>query len=183
MEKKSFANSEFDHSKWVPRIFEFFEVGRRLSIEILMTMRAIGLKFCNQVKDDFKFLASRLTTVDFICGGLGATAGAIASLFFLAGFFVLGYQVFLWLLDGVWTGLPLFVVFNFFFENTALQAWLTQPESWMGLQQVVSWVLETVPLSVALIVPAGLAMAAIFLLMAAAVTVRFVQFKNADEPR
>jgi flagellar biosynthesis protein FliQ len=55
---------------------------------------------------------------------------------------------------------------------------MIHPESWMGLQKLFSWFLESVPLSVALMIP-GLAIA-FFMAGTMVVTMlfRFVQLKN-----
>ena len=73
------------------------------------------------------------------------------------------------------------MVFNFLFENTFLQQWMTHPESWVGLQKLFSWLLESVPLSLALMVP-GFSIA---LFMAGTLTIallyRFYQLKNRND--
>ena len=97
---------------------------------------------------------------------------------FVIGFSLLSYQSILWLQNGVWTEYPLVVIFNFLFDNTAFQLWMTQPESWVGLQKLFSWFLESVPISLALMVPGfsiTLFMAGI---ITAALLYRFYQLKK-----
>ena len=99
----------------------------------------------------------------------------------MIGLGLFGYQAVLWLQDGIWTEFPLFVIFNFFFENTILHQWMVHPESWLGLQKLFSWFLESVPLSLALMIP-GLSIA---LFMAGTIVAtmlfRFIQLRNKND--
>ena len=71
----------------------------------------------------------------------------------IAGMGLLSYQSFIWLQSGVWNEYPMLTVFNFIFENTAIHQWLMNPESWIGIQKLLLWLLETTPVSLALMVP------------------------------
>ena len=55
---------------------------------------------------------------------------------------------------------------------------MNAPESWLGLQKLVHWLLENTPLSLALIVPGLLAAFATAGLMLTATGIRYYQFKN-----
>ena len=109
---------------------------------------------------------------------MNITVGLLGLIILLAGIGLLGYQSLLWLQTGVWTGYPLLTIFNFLFENTILHQWIINPESWIGMQKLFLWVLESVPASLALIIP-GLSIAisasGIFFI---ALTFRFYQLKN-----
>jgi hypothetical protein len=131
--------------------------------------------------EETRFFFSRLTTVDFVCGGLTLTTMFVASLFLLSGLGLVSYQVFLWLKDGIWPEFPVAVAFNFLFENTVLYQWLSNPKSWFGLQKVTEWLLENIPLSLALIVPAVATIGAMICVMVTALAIRYYQFKNNEE--
>ena len=130
---------------------------------------------------EIKFIISKSTAYDYIGGGLIALIGFMGALILVAGVCMTGYQIVLWLIDGVWTEFPLFIVFNFMFENTALHAWITNPESLYGLQVVVSWILENIPLSAALIVPGFIIATVMAGIMGFAVMIRYYQFKNSGK--
>ena len=103
---------------------------------------------------------------------------AFASIFILSGVGVFCYQVFMWMKNGMWSELPIQVLFNFLFENTLLAQWLSNPESWFGLQKVVEWLLQNIPLSAALIIPSVLIFGAVVCISVVAIVFRFYQFKN-----
>ena len=147
-------------------------------------LRGIGALFQKGLVEAWKNLRStlsKLTPKDFIVSGLLTLTGLGGVLIFMVGLSLFAYQSILWLQNGVWTEFPLFVVFKFFFENTAFHQWMTQPESWMGLQKLFSWFLQTIPLSVALMVP-GFSIA---LFMAGTLMVgllyRFFQLRNRND--
>ena len=103
-----------------------------------------------------------------------------ASLFLISGLGLVGYQVFLWIKDGVWSEFTVMVVFDFLFENTLAAQWLSNPESWFGLQKVVEWLLQNIPLSVALIIPSIMALGGMTCVLIAALAIRFYQFKTKE---
>ena len=96
----------------------------------------------------------------------------------VAGFGLISYQVFLWIKDGVWSEFTVKVVFNFLFEGTPVAQWLSNPESWFGLQKITEWLLENIPLSVALIVPSIFTLVGMTCITIAALAFRFYQFKT-----
>ena len=105
---------------------------------------------------------------------------AFGGIIFAVGMGLLTYQVFIWLQSGVWNEYPMLTVFNFIFENTSIQHWLTNPESWIGVQKLFLWFLESIPVSLALIVPGfsiTLTAAGIFAL---ALIFRFYQLKKCN---
>ena len=111
-------------------------------MKIWETFRVLLDKAVTWAVREVKFFLSKTTLVDYIGGGLSAFIGLFSVLILSIGFFLIGYQIGLWLINGVWTEFPLFVVFNFLFENTALHSWISNPESMFGLQRVVAWILE-----------------------------------------
>jgi hypothetical protein len=173
--------TKFNHEEWLEQLYKFVETGRQFCKEIFRGLKALSQKGLLETWNDIRSAVSRLTAQDFIVSGLITFAGMFGVMIFMVGLSLFSYQTMLWLQNGVWTEFPLFVVFNFLFENTALQLWMTQPESWMGLQKMFSWFLETVPLSLALMIP-GLSIA---LFMAGTLTVallyRFYQLKNRND--
>jgi len=80
--------------------------------------------------------------------------------------------------NGIWSEFPIEIVFNFLFENTLLAQWLSNPESWFGLQKILEWLLESIPLSVALIVPSIFTLVGMMCITIAALAFRFYQFKT-----
>jgi hypothetical protein len=102
---------------------------------------------------------------------------SIASIFMATGFGLLGYQIFLWVKNGVWSEFAIIEVFNFLFKNTAVSEWLSNPESWFGLQKIMEWILQNIPLSVALIVPSIIFLIGMIFVNIAAIIFRFYQFK------
>jgi hypothetical protein len=62
-----------------------------------------------------------------------------------------------------------------------LHQWLNNPESWFGLQKVFEWLLENIPLSMALVVPAVATIGAMICVMVTALAVRYYQFKSNEE--
>ncbi len=131
-----------------------------------------------QVKEEIRFLFQRFTVFDFVCCNLNLAGLLLSSLVFFAGIGIVGYQSFVWIKDGVWNAMPLMAVFDFLFENTALQEWVHNPASWTGLHQVIEWNLTNVPLSLVLIVEGGLLSAGLLAMMVLAILIRRFQFKH-----
>ena len=92
---------------------------------------------------EIRVTASKLSTVDFFLAGTNIMVGLFGVMILLAGISLLGYQTLLWLQTGVWTKYPLLTIFNFLFENTSLQQWVISPESWIGMQKLFLWFLES----------------------------------------
>ena len=166
---------------WSRSITQLFESGRELLGEVCETCGVLCAESFTSVRQEIKYLFSHFTTLDIVCGVLNTVCGFIAALVCLSGFGVLGYQGILWMQEGVWTGLPLLAVFETLFENTALHTWFTQPESWIGFQKAAEWLMENIPLSLALILPGALATFAAAGVMALAIMIRYYQFKNPDK--
>jgi len=170
--------THFDHEDWLNHLYRYIETARQFGNELFRGLKSISQKGLLEAWSEIRSVVSKLTPQDFIITGLVTLTGIVGGLFFLIGLSLFGYQAILWLQDGVWTEFPLFAVFNFLFENTILHQWMIHPESWMGLQKLFSWFLESVPLSVALMIP-GFAIA-FFMAGTMVVTMlfRFVQLKN-----
>jgi hypothetical protein len=171
-------DQNIDHEEWLENMDETQQKARVVLFEIWETFRILLDKGITRSIKEIKFFFSNTTFVDYIGGGLSALIGFLATLILATGVFLIGYQIGLWLIDGVWTEFPLFLVFNFLFENTALHTWISNPESMYGLQVVVSWILENTPLSAALIVPGVILGALMTGITVLAVMVRYYQFKN-----
>ena len=171
----------FNHEDWLAQLYRFMEIGRQFFTELLKGFKSLSQKGLKQGWKDLRYAASRLTPQDFILTALISVFGMFGMVIFLAGLGLFSYQAILWLQDGTWTEFPLFIVFNFLFENTALHQWMVNPESWFGLQKLFSWFLETIPLSMALMVP-GFSIA---LFMAGtlfvALAYRFYQLRNRND--
>jgi hypothetical protein len=181
MSRENLQNQNFDHSQWIKHLSNSMDHARAFFGEVLETGKILFKNGLAQGIKEVKLFISKSGPLDYICGGLNALFGSLATLVFLSGFFLIGYQILLWLFEGVWTEFPLVIVFNFFFENTALHAWITNPESWYGLQQVVSWFLENTPLSAALIIPGFILTSVLAAVMVVAIMIRYYQFKKTDK--
>jgi hypothetical protein len=72
------------------------------------------------------------------------------------------------------------MVFNFLFEGTALGVWMQNPDSWVGLHQVMEWALLNTPIALVLIVDGLILSAGMFASIVFAVMVRRFQFKHSE---
>ncbi len=173
--------AHFNHEDWLDHLNRYIETARQICNELFRGLKSLSQKGLLEAWSEIRSTVSKLTPLDFIVSGLVAFTGIIGGLFFLIGLCLFGYQAILWLQDGIWTEFPLFAVFNFLFENTILHQWMAHPESWLGLQKLFSWFLESVPLSLALMIP-GLSIA---LFMAgtimATMLFRFIQLRKRND--
>jgi len=173
--------THFNHEDWLAHLNRFIETARQFFNEVFKGLRALSQKGLSEAWKDIRSTVSRLTPQDFIVTASITVTGMFGVMIFMIGFGLFGYQALLWLQDGTWTEFPLFVVFDFLFENTALHQWMLHPESWVGLQKMFSWLLESIPLSIALMVP-GFSIA---LFMAGTLVValayRFYQLRNRND--
>ena len=178
MTHTEYQDPKIDHASWMQWIEESLLQAKEFYREIVVTLKSFAQKFIFKASEELRFFISKLTIVDFVCGGITMAVMAFSSLFLLSGIGLVVYQVFLWMKDGIWSEFQLMVVFNFLFENTLLFQWLNNPESWFGLQKVVEWLLQNIPLSIALIIPSVLIISGTACISAAAIAFRFYQFKN-----
>ena len=173
--------AHFNHEDWLSHLYRYIETARQFGNELFRGLKSLSQKGLLEAWSEIRSVASKLTPQDFIVTGLLALTGTIGGLFFLIGLSLFGYQAILWLQDGVWTGFPLFAVFDFLFENTTFHQWMVQPESWGGLQKLFSWFLESVPLSLALMVP-GLSIALFIAgVMVLVILFRFNQLRHRND--
>ena len=131
-----------------------------------------------KVKNDSRQVVRKLTFLDYVIGGVSLFLMFSASLVILAGIGIVSYQSFMWLQDGIWQELPLFSAFSFLLEGTALHGWVSDPQSWLGLHNMVVWSLENIPLALVLIIDG---MAVIFIvaaMMTMGLSLRFYQSKG-----
>jgi len=135
MTQEKTHKQNMDHEDWLDNMAETQEKARFILFEVWETFRILLDKGVTRAIREIKFFFSKTTFVDYIGGGLIALMGVFATLILATGLCLIGYQIGLWLIDGVWTEFPLFIVFNFLFENTALHSWITNPESMYGLQK------------------------------------------------
>ncbi len=173
--------TQFNHEDWLKQFYRFAETTRQFFNELVRGIRALSQKSLSETWKDIRAVIPRLTVQDFIIAALISITGMIGAMIFMTGLGLFGYQAFLWLQDGTWTEFPLFVVFNFLFENTALHQWMVQPESWFGLQKLFSWFLESIPLSMALMIP-GFSIALLMAgLMVVSLAYRFYQLRKRND--
>jgi hypothetical protein len=173
--------TQFNHEDWLIQLYRLIDTGRQFTSELLKGLKILSQKDLLEVWKDIRTAVSRLTPKDFIFTALISMMAMLGLMIFITGLALFSYQAMLWLQNGTWTEFPLFVVFNFIFENTALHQWMFHPESWLGLQKMFSWFLESIPLSIALIIP-GIS---ITLFMAGtlviALTYRLYQLRNRND--
>lgn len=173
--------TQFNHEDWIKQFNRAAETIRQFFNELFKGIRVLSQKSLSEGWKDIRAVIPRLTVQDFIVASLISITGMIGAMVFMTGLGLFGYQALLWLQDGTWTEFPLFVVFNFLFENTALHQWMVQPESWIGLQKLFSWLLENIPLSMALMVPGfslALFMAGVLVVIS---TYRFYQLRKRND--
>jgi len=173
-------NPNIDHTSWIQWIEKNLGQAKEFYGEVIASLKEIIRKTVFILSEELRFFISRLTVIDFLCVSITLAIMAFASLFLTSGLGLVGYQVFLWMKDGVWSEFSIEIAFNFLFENTLLAQWLSNPESWLGLQKVVEWLLQNVPLSVALIIPSVLILTGMALLLTVAIGFRFYQFKVSE---
>ena len=178
MNIENHQQSQFNHEEWLSRLFRFFETARQFSVAFAQSFKILFQKGLSKGWKEIKTATKKLSLADFIFTGTLASIAVFGSVIFLAGIGLLSYQSLLWLQSGVWTEYPLLSVFNFLFENTALHQWIINPESWVGVQKLFLWFLESIPVSLALMITGFsiIIMAGGVLIMALAF--RLYQFKK-----
>ena len=174
----------YDDTKRVGEMLGAMEAARLFILDALETFRFVFEKgfvsAYEATRQELKFLFKRFTVLDYVFGNLSLLGLLVCFAVFLSGFGLLGYQTVVWLQDGVWNAMPLMMVFSFLFEGTAFGTWMQTPDSWVGLHQVMEWLLINTPISLVLIVDglilsAGMSAAIVF-----AVMVRRFQFKHKE---
>ena len=178
MTHTEYRDPNVDHTSWMQWVEENLDRAKKFYREVIVNLKGITKKTIFKVSEELRFFVSKLTVLDFVCVSITLAVMAFASLFLVSGLGLIGYQVFLWMKDGIWPEFSIEVVFNFLFENTSLAQWLSNPESWFGLQKITEWLLENIPLSVALIVPSIFTLVGMMCITIAALAFRFYQFKT-----
>jgi len=177
MTQTKYEDQKADHMSWIQWININLDNAKEFYEEVKINLREITSQIISKVSKELRFFISKLTSVDFFCGSIILGIMAFASLFLALGLGLVGYQVFLWIKDGVWSEFATMEVFNFLFENTLLAQWLDNPESWFGLQKIMEWLLHNIPLSVALIVASIMVLIGMVCVTIVALAFRFYQFK------
>ena len=178
MNTENFQESRFNPEEWMNRLFEFMKAVQYFAIDLIQAFKTLLQKSLLQVWKEIRSATSKLSPVDFFFAGITLSIGILGGIILIAGMGLLSYQSFIWLQSGVWNEYPMLTVFNFIFENTAIHQWLMNPESWIGIQKLLLWLLETTPVSLALMVPGfsiAVTAAGTFTL---ALIFRFYQLKN-----
>ena len=153
MNTENFQESRFNPEEWMNRLFEFMNAVQYFAIDLIQAFKTLLQKSLLQVWKEIRSATSKLSPVDFFFAGITLSIGVFGGIILIAGMGLLSYQSFIWLQSGVWNEYPMLTVFNFIFENTAIHQWLMNPESWIGIQKLLLWLLETTPVSLALMVP------------------------------
>ncbi len=168
----------FNHEEWLNGIFQFIETAKQFTFDFFQAVKSMLQKGLGETWKEIRSASTKLSTIDFLFAGTMLFIGALGGFFLLAGIVLLSYQSLLWLQSGVWTEYPLLTVFNFLFKNTALHQWMVNPESWIGMQKMILWFLESIPISLALMIP-GFSIAFMAAgIFTAALIFRFYQLKN-----
>jgi len=178
MNIESDQKSEFNYEEWISRLFQYIKTAQHIFIGFTQTIKTKIKRGFIEVWKEIRPFASKLSAADFFFAGINIMAGVFGIIFIMAGVGLLSYQLLLWLQTGIWTEYPLLAIFNFLFENTALQQWMGSPESWIGMQKLFLWFLESIPVSLALIIP-GLSIAfSASVIFFIALVLRFYQLKK-----
>jgi len=180
MTQTKYEGQKADHMSWIQWINMNFDNAKEFYEEAKMNLLEITSQIVSRVSKELRFFISRLTTVDFFCGSIILGIMAFTSLFLAFGLGLVGYQVFLWIKDGVWSEFAIMEVFNSIFGDTLAAQWLSNPESWLGLQKIIEWLLYNIPISVALIVPSIMVLVGMMCVTVVALTLRFYQFKSKE---
>ncbi len=179
------TDKAFNESKRVGEILGTLEAARLFVIDVLQTCRFVlekGMVSAYEAtRQELKFLVKRFTMLDFILGNLGLLGLLLCFMVFLSGFGLLGYQIVIWLQDGIWNAMPMMMVFNMLFENTALGIWMQNPDSWLGLHQLLKWSLDNIPISLVLIFNGMILSAGMAAGIALAIMFRRFQFKHSEQ--
>jgi hypothetical protein len=173
--------TQFNHEDWLTQLYHFIDTGRQFINELFKGLKTLSQKGLLEAWNYIRAAVFQLTPKDFIFTAFISIMGMFGLMIFIFGLGLFSYQAMLWLQNGTWTEFPLFAVFNFLFENTALHQWIVHPESWLGLQKMFSWFLESIPLSMALMIP-GISIA-LFMAVTLVITLtyRFYQLKNRND--
>ncbi|MFT4578767.1 MAG: hypothetical protein ACI9UO_001592 [Nitrospinales bacterium] len=178
MNMENHQQSQFNHEEWINRLFQFIETARQFSIAFTQAFKTLFQKGLAEAWKEIRTATNKLSLADFIFAGTLTSVAVFGGMILLAGIGLLSYQSFLWLQSGVWTEYPMLTVFNFLFENTPLHQWIVTPESWIGMQKLLLWVLESIPVSLALMVPGFSITIMAGSILIAALVFRFYQFKR-----
>ena len=176
------TDKAYGDPKRVGEMLGAMESARLFILDALQTCRFVfekGLVSAYEAtRQELKFLFKRFTVVDYVFGNLSLFGLLLCSAVFLSGFGLLGYQIVVWLQEGVWNAMPLMMVFSFLFDGTAFGAWMQNPDTWVGLHQVMEWLLINTPISLVLIVDGLVLSAGMVAVIIFAVMVRRFQFKH-----
>lgn len=140
--------------------------------------RAFFENYVLKVKNESRQMVRKFTFMDYVLSGISLFIMFAAGLVIVAGVGIVSYQSFMWLQDGIWKELPLFAAFNYFFEGTALHGWVSAPQSWLGLHNLVVWSLESIPLALVFILDGLAVIFIVVAVMAMGVSFRVFQVKG-----
>ena len=180
MTQTKYEDQESDHMSWMQWINVNLDNAKEFYEELKMNLQKIASQAISKVSKELRFFISKLTPVDFFCGCITLGIMSLASLFLASGLGLVGYQIFLWIKDGVWSEFAIMEVFNSLFGNTLAAQWLSNPESWLGLQKIIEWLLYNIPVSVALILPSIMVLVGMMCVTVVALIIRFYQFKSEE---
>jgi len=180
MTQTKYEDQKSDHMSWMQWINVNLDNAKEFYEEVKMNLQKITSQAISKVSKELRFFISKLTPVDFFCGCITLGIMSLASLFLASGLGLVGYQIFLWIKNGVWSEFAIMEVFNSLFGNTLAAQWLSNPESWFGLQKIIEWLLYNIPVSVALIVPSIMVLVGMMCVTVVALTLRFYQLKSKE---
>ena len=178
MTQTKYEDQKSDHMSWMQWIDANLNNAKEFYKEVKINLQKITSQAISKVSKELRFFISKLTPLDFFCGCITLGIMSLASLFLASGLGLVGYQIFLWIKNGVWSEFAIMEIFNSLFGNTLAAQWLSNPESWFGLQKIIEWLLHNIPLSAALIVPSIMVLIGMVCVTIVALTFRFYQFKN-----
>lgn len=180
MTQTKYENQTTGQTSWMRWLNEILNRTIEFYEEAIINIRSITRKMVSRASEEFRFFISKLTVLDLFFGSITLGLMSLTSLFLICGLGLISYQIFLWIKDGAWSEFTIMVVFDFLFENTIAAQWLNSPESWFGLQKIVEWLLQNIPLSAALIIPSFLIFCLTACMSTIAIAFRFYQFKKSE---
>ena len=181
MTQTKYENQSTDYTSWMRWLNEMLDRTIHFYEEATTNLRSIARQTVSRISEELRFFISKLTALDFFLGSITLGLMGLTSLFLISGLGLVAYQIFLWIKEGVWSEFTIMIVFEFLFENTLVAQWLSNPESWFGLQKIVEWLLQKIPLSAALIIPSVLVFGIVTCISAVVIAFRFYQFKKSEK--
>jgi len=77
--------------------------------------------------------------------------GSAVGIGLIIAFVIVASQCYQWLQEGYWNAIPILTLFSTADFVTDYSSWYYYPDSWVGVNTVLTWILEKIPLSIAVV--------------------------------